>query len=327
MTGVSIQQIEIFLAVAGSDSISAAARGLYMSQPVVSGSMRGMEEALGYKLFSRNSRGVSLTERGARLYAELDPVYNRFRIASGKILERGANPSLNLGAFHDPSTIRAMLLSRDAFRDKHPQFGAQTEYYNHSELREKLLTGELDAAFTFAHEVADVPDLDSVSVGAAERFFIVPTAYGMTETASDFTPLRDKTLILEVSSAREMPLELCRAHGFEPRRVRYVDSYLLITHMLAAGEGFTVGGRSLPGKEDFKSRVTAIPIAAPTANERERGDTCRIVAAWLHGGERNGERNEARKGLRDFLEILKQPETFAGEPENAAPAPDSKWYR
>src|SRR5580698_8364406 len=56
--------VRIFLAVAESGSLNAAARSLGMTQPTISRRMEDLEYRLGARLFSRSPRGVSLTDAG-----------------------------------------------------------------------------------------------------------------------------------------------------------------------------------------------------------------------------------------------------------------------
>ena len=62
--------IQSFVAVAEEGSLSAAARRLELSQPTLGRQIRAMEDGLGTQLFSRQPRGLSLSEEGA---AMIDP--------------------------------------------------------------------------------------------------------------------------------------------------------------------------------------------------------------------------------------------------------------
>lgn len=64
----NLSQYRIFYAVAKTGNISKAARELYISQPAISKSISKLEDTLGTTLFTRNSRGVQLTEEGQVLF-------------------------------------------------------------------------------------------------------------------------------------------------------------------------------------------------------------------------------------------------------------------
>jgi len=64
----NLSQYRIFYAVAKAGNISRAAKELYISQPAISKSISKLEDGLNTTLFTRNSRGVQLTEEGQILF-------------------------------------------------------------------------------------------------------------------------------------------------------------------------------------------------------------------------------------------------------------------
>jgi molybdate transport repressor ModE-like protein len=64
----------VFLAVARTGSLTAAARRLGLSQPTVSRHLQALEETLGARLLIRHARGVRLTDRARELVAAAEEV-------------------------------------------------------------------------------------------------------------------------------------------------------------------------------------------------------------------------------------------------------------
>ena len=64
----NLSQYRIFYAVAKAGNISRAAKELYISQPAISKSISELEDSLNTVLFTRNSRGVQLTDEGQVLF-------------------------------------------------------------------------------------------------------------------------------------------------------------------------------------------------------------------------------------------------------------------
>lgn len=67
MADISIQQLRYFVAVAEDLHFTAGADRMHVAQPALSKSIRRMENALGFPLFNRTARGVTLTAPGRAL--------------------------------------------------------------------------------------------------------------------------------------------------------------------------------------------------------------------------------------------------------------------
>lgn len=64
---MELRKLRYFLAVADEESISRAAKTLFITQPTLSRQLMELEEELGVKLFTRGGRRISLTEEGMLL--------------------------------------------------------------------------------------------------------------------------------------------------------------------------------------------------------------------------------------------------------------------
>ncbi|GAA3155584.1 hypothetical protein GCM10020255_036460 [Rhodococcus baikonurensis] len=76
---VDRRHLEYFLALADRGSISAAARGLGVSQPTISEALARMEKECGLALVRRGSRGVTLTDAGRDLTGPAAQVLRAYR--------------------------------------------------------------------------------------------------------------------------------------------------------------------------------------------------------------------------------------------------------
>lgn len=63
-----LEQLTYVVTIADCNSISKAAKRLYITQPALSNALRDLEKELNFPIFVRNAQGVSLTEKGEELY-------------------------------------------------------------------------------------------------------------------------------------------------------------------------------------------------------------------------------------------------------------------
>ena len=77
MPNVDLNVLRGFFVVARERSFTRAAAQLGLTQSALSHSMRGLEEKLGLRLLTRTTRGVSPTEAGERLLANVRPYFER----------------------------------------------------------------------------------------------------------------------------------------------------------------------------------------------------------------------------------------------------------
>src|SRR5271163_1664938 len=118
---MELRHFRYFIAVAEESSLGRAAHRLHVSQPALSQQISDLEDELGLKLFTRNSRGVELTEAGRVfliggrrvLVAAKDAAERAQEAAKG---ERGRLVIGSLGA----ATVSFLTGVLSRFREEHP---------------------------------------------------------------------------------------------------------------------------------------------------------------------------------------------------------------
>lgn len=80
---MTLQQLKYILKIVEFRSISEAAKNIYISQPALSNSVNDLEKELGIEIFSRNKKGISLTNDGAEFLS-----YARQVVEQSDLLEQ-----------------------------------------------------------------------------------------------------------------------------------------------------------------------------------------------------------------------------------------------
>ena len=75
MESLNYHHLRYFWAAAREKSVTRAAEKLHVSQPAVSTQIRGLEQALGEKLFTRSGRTLALTEAGRVVYRYAEEIF------------------------------------------------------------------------------------------------------------------------------------------------------------------------------------------------------------------------------------------------------------
>jgi DNA-binding transcriptional LysR family regulator len=126
-----LRLLRVFVRIAQSGSISAAARGLNMPQPTVSRQLRQLEETAGIVLVRRDTHALSLTPAGHRLLDDAREILNLASNAADRIRGEtaGASGHLRIVAVLDTGVwIVSRLLA--AFRELHPDITAELHLTN-----------------------------------------------------------------------------------------------------------------------------------------------------------------------------------------------------
>lgn len=148
---MEIRQFEAFAAVHASGSVTAAARLLDRSQPVVSRQLQDLEQELGFTLFTRTRPQVTLTEQGRQFLDEVRNVLSglqQLETRSREIAEGRPRPiriasSLSLSVSLLPAALAEMEAIAPVFeRQLHAEVIAAAN------IVEALHHGDIDLAFT-----------------------------------------------------------------------------------------------------------------------------------------------------------------------------------
>jgi DNA-binding transcriptional LysR family regulator len=152
---ITSRQLKAFLLTARHQSFSRAAEQLFITQSGMSVLIRELEEQLGFRLFDRTTRRVTLTEFGNRFLPIADRSLLELEEAAATIgrSASSANTFLALGA--TPLLAAEFLPPAIAeYSARHPDFHIRLHDAHGSELVEMVQAGEIDAAITAFSQTA-----------------------------------------------------------------------------------------------------------------------------------------------------------------------------
>jgi DNA-binding transcriptional LysR family regulator len=157
---MEFRQLQHFVAIVETGSISAAARRLYLAQPAISASIKKLENDLNMPLLHRRERGVSLTEAGQQFLLHAKQILKQANDAKLSMqaiegLDQGeveiAVPPM-LGSYFFPPLLMA-------FKHRYPALRLNILDTGTRNIRKKLLEGELELGVVADHDMP--PEFDS----------------------------------------------------------------------------------------------------------------------------------------------------------------------
>ncbi len=173
---VKLESYRVFKEVAEVGNITAAAQALYISQSAVSQSIKQLENDLQTRLFSRNSRGVTLTAEGRMLYEYVRSAMGLLETGEAKLsqtreLQMG---QLIIGA-SDTVTSQFLLPYLDSFHREHPAIHIQIISGRSHKVLGLLRSGKVDIAF--ASTPTDLTSLETYPCFPTHSIFVAGAEY------------------------------------------------------------------------------------------------------------------------------------------------------
>jgi DNA-binding transcriptional LysR family regulator len=267
---ITSRQLKAFLLTARYQSFSRAADQLYITQSGMSVLVRELEAQLGFRLFERTTRKVTLTKFGSKFLpiadkSLLDLEQGAANIGRSASAEKG---ELTVGA---PPFVAADILppAIAAYSERHPELHVRLIDAQGPRLVEMLQAGELDVAVTARHQ--EVPGLRRSPLA---RFSLMAVARRentqMFGRDLSWTELAERRLICFPAGnpIRELVDEhLARAGRREPPETvcNYLETQIA---MVEVGGGVAVVP-SFALRACAKRAITMHPLVAPSVNGTE----------------------------------------------------------
>lgn len=170
---MNLKQLSYFAVLAEEKQVTAAAKRLYISQPVLSYELKQLQLELGVTLFSRTSHGIELTNAGQMLSNYASQILHLTEAAQNNVIKagRGELGTLSLGTI---SSSSGFLQGRTmaALRRLYPQVKVDVFEGNTYHLLDLLRNRTLDLAILrtpFNHQGLNVQTLLTEPMVAVSR--------------------------------------------------------------------------------------------------------------------------------------------------------------
>ena len=262
---MDIRQLRTFSCVAELGSLSKASDTLRVAQPALSRQIKLLEHELRAELFTRNGRGMVLTDAGRLLLARTAGIVRQIDQVRDEIQSAGGPPSgrVVLGLVPTVSCVISARLARRTV-DKYPGISLCIVESYSGHLMEWLHRGEMDLALIYGPST-DL-HLTVQSLGRDPIVAVGPRGSGLAQRKQvDIGWLLKQRLVLPSHShGLRALIEQAAAKKKLKLDVKLeADSFRVLTSLVEEGLGYTLLPPSSVRNEVADGRLEAAAIAKP----------------------------------------------------------------
>jgi DNA-binding transcriptional LysR family regulator len=240
----TLRQLQLFVAVAETGSMSGAAERLILSPTAVSLGLSQLEKALGETLFTRHrSRGVILTPTGQYILERARTVLNGVEEFYEDAIQTGGELSgaVSIGCLNSlgPTLLPALMWG---YSNRYPAVELSFREGDYDELSRGLAQGQIDVMLCYDFELPEATH--RVKISSRTPAVLLPADHWALESgdeALDIAQLADEPyILLDTPLTRKHALAMLADMGVEPA-IRYQSANIeTVRSFVGRGFGWTL---------------------------------------------------------------------------------------
>jgi len=308
---IDLYQIDIFLTVAATGSMSSAATVLGVSQPAVSHALAQLEQSLGLVLVDRSRRPLMLTSAGFYIANNAGPVIAMARQLKAQAIEASKHESVyvRIGVIDSvanaigPELIRWLLERTSGLSVQIGMAVDQEDALANRDVDLIISTNPLVDRKEFSHHFLYRENFVAIMC-RANRCSTPATLQSLTASQAFIRYRHVSTLGIRVE-------RILRYNAVDPPRKLEVDHAETLTLLVSQGLGWAITTPTclLQTGERFIDAIDLVPI--------DRGNSMRSIFLVTRNGEfstlADGLANKAREALTSLLANFPRLRTYAPE--------------
>lgn len=173
---MDIKKLVTFVNLVETKNFTKTAKAIHVTQPTVTHDINAIEDEIGVKLFNRNKRYVNVTKSGEVFYQKIRPLINNYNSAVQEIQEKDKKERLqiNFGYSYNPFNDKYISLWLSQFQKMFPQVKFVLVNLNRNELKQQLVSNNLDVMLTTGLEAEDLNNIKVYPIETEPFKVIVP---------------------------------------------------------------------------------------------------------------------------------------------------------
>lgn len=258
---VTFRQLKLFMALADTGSVSAAAQRMHVTQPTASMQLKDVADAVGLPLYDVISRKVHLTQAGEELARTAHAMLDQWEAFEQHIaaLQGMARGRLRVAVVSTAKYFIPGLLG--SFCDRHPEVDISLEVLNRDQVVTRL-RAHLDDLCVMSQPPSDLPLEDDILM-PNPLCLVAPASHPLAgQSGITLAQLADSRFVLrERGSGTRMATERTfKQQGFAPTRWLELGSNEAIRESVASKLGVAVLSRHALGAGEPDPRLAVLDV-------------------------------------------------------------------
>ena len=258
---VTFRQLKLFMALADTGSVSAAAQRMHVTQPTASMQLKDVADAVGLPLYDVISRKVHLTEAGEELARTARTMLDQWeafeqRMAAFQGMARGR---LRVAVVSTAKYFIPGLLG--SFCDSHPEVDISLEVLNRDQVVTRL-RANMDDLYVMSQPPDDMALEDDILM-PNPLYLVAPASHPLAgQAAITLAQLASSRFVLrERGSGTRMATDRTfKQHGFAPANWLELGSNEAIRESVASKLGVAVLSSHALGSGTADARIAVLDV-------------------------------------------------------------------
>lgn len=261
---MDINRLETFINLVETKNYTRTAKAMHVTQPTVTHDINAIENEVGVKLFNRSKRSVTVTKNGWAFYQKIRPLINNYYSAVQDIQKNDLveNYKITIGYSYTPFNDYYVPLWIKKFQEQRPQVKFSIMSLNHNELKQHILSNEIDVVITTEKDIHDLKNIKSYVLETEPFKAIVPKNNPLSKKKllklTDFQ--NQKMLFLDNNWAAEDLINLQNQlmHINKQMHITYANDLSSLNVLVKGEQGIALGLYCLYA--ELNKNLTYVPI-------------------------------------------------------------------
>jgi DNA-binding transcriptional LysR family regulator len=235
---LELYQLKTFIVVARTGNLTEAAAQLNTSQPAASAHLKALEKEVGFPLFYRTSKGMTLTEKGSNMLLEaqkiLASIDDFYHVAS--VLQADSIETIRIGLNTDGKLLQTEKLI-ESLSASLPQVELHFINIKSEDFTRELINSKISAGFYYGNVA--LPSIHTIKLNSFRMVVVYPNTWNVPKNGLSLEYFAENSWIWTTQGCPfyRQSIDYFLERDIVPHRIMYIDDESLIGNLVQGEVG------------------------------------------------------------------------------------------